>query len=40
VRSYLIAIKDAIKVKDNRNQIFRTDAQAEASQAAATQRKS
>ncbi len=31
VRSYLTAIKDAIKVQDNRDRIFRTDAQAEAS---------
>lgn len=38
VRAYLVAIKEGIKVKDRRNEIFRTDAQAEASQAQATQR--
>lgn len=35
VRSYLIALKDGMKVTDRRNEIFRTDAQAEAAQAAA-----
>jgi peptidyl-prolyl cis-trans isomerase D len=41
VRSYLVALKDKVKVKDRRAEIFRTEAQAEASQAAVQgQRKS
>jgi peptidyl-prolyl cis-trans isomerase D len=35
IRSYLVAIKDNVKVEDRRAEIFRTDAQAEASQAQA-----
>jgi peptidyl-prolyl cis-trans isomerase D len=33
VRSHLVAVKDKVKVKDNRALIFQTDAQAEAAQA-------
>jgi peptidyl-prolyl cis-trans isomerase D len=39
IRTYLVAIKDKVKVEDRRAQIFRTDAQAEASQAQAQGRR-